>query len=124
MEAASCLGHDISGHGMSRGLHPGDVDFTFFPICSFECDKSSTGRYFKTAQMVRSSVSFRRALFTPILSTIRDFVCVHTVARFHPTLCDAMDCNPPGSSVHGIFQARIQEWVAVSSSRGPSQLRG
>ena len=30
------------------------------------------------------------------------------------TLCDPMDCNPPGSSVHGIFQARIPEWVAIS----------
>ena len=35
------------------------------------------------------------------------------------TLCDPMDCSPPGSSVNGILQARILEWVAVSSSRGP-----
>ena len=34
-----------------------------------------------------------------------------------------MDCRPPGSSVHGIFQAQILEWVAVSSSRGSSWLR-
>ena len=34
-----------------------------------------------------------------------------------PTLCDPMDCSPPGSSVHGIFQARILEWVAMLSSR-------
>ena len=33
-----------------------------------------------------------------------------------------MDCSPPGSSVHGILQAKILEWVATSSSRGPSQL--
>ena len=32
-----------------------------------------------------------------------------------------MDCSPPGSSVHGIFQARILEWVAISFSRGSSQ---
>ena len=38
-----------------------------------------------------------------------------------PILCDLMDCNLPGSSVHGILQARIQEWVAMPSSRGPSQ---
>ena len=31
-------------------------------------------------------------------------------------LCDPMDCNPPGSSVHGISQARILEWVAISFS--------
>ena len=35
-----------------------------------------------------------------------------------PTLCGPMDCSPPGSSVHGIFQARILEWVAISFSRG------
>ena len=34
------------------------------------------------------------------------------------TLCDSMDCSPPGFSAHGIFQARIMEWVAISSSRG------
>ena len=36
------------------------------------------------------------------------------------TLCDAMDCSLPGSSVHGILQARILEWVAMPSSRGSS----
>ena len=36
-------------------------------------------------------------------------------------LCDPMDCSPPGSSVHGILQARILEWVAKPSSRGSSQ---
>ena len=40
-----------------------------------------------------------------------------------PTLCDPMDCSPPGSSVHGILQARILEWVAIPSSRGSSQCR-
>ena len=39
------------------------------------------------------------------------------------SLCNPMDCSPPGSSVHGIFQARILEWVAISSSRGSSQPR-
>ena len=37
--------------------------------------------------------------------------------------CDPMDCSPPGSSVHGIFQARILEWVAISFSRGSSRPR-
>ena len=39
------------------------------------------------------------------------------LAQSCPTLCDLMDCSPPGSSVHGILQARILEWVAISSSR-------
>ena len=40
-----------------------------------------------------------------------------------PTLCDLMDCSPPGFSVRGILQARILEWVAMSSSRGSSRPR-
>ena len=40
-----------------------------------------------------------------------------------PTLCDPMDCSPPGSSVHGILQARVLEWVAMSFSRGSSRPR-
>ena len=39
------------------------------------------------------------------------------------TLCNAMDCSLPCSSVHGIFQARILEWVSISSSRGSSWTR-
>ena len=38
------------------------------------------------------------------------------VAQSCPTLCDPTDCSPPGSSVHGIFQARVLEWVAVAFS--------
>ena len=39
------------------------------------------------------------------------------------TLCDPMDCSPPGSSTHGTFQARVLEWIAISFSRGSSQPR-
>jgi len=39
------------------------------------------------------------------------------------SLCNPMDCSPPGSSVHGIFQARIPEWVAISFFRGSSRSR-
>ena len=42
----------------------------------------------------------------------------------YPTLCDPMNCSPTGSSVHGILQARILEWVAMPSCRGSSQPRG
>ena len=40
-----------------------------------------------------------------------------------PTLCDPMGCSSPGSSVHGICQARVLEWVVISSTRGSSQPR-
>ena len=45
------------------------------------------------------------------------------VTKSCPTLCDPMDSNLPGSAVHGIFQARILEWAAISVSRGSSQPR-
>ena len=47
-------------------------------------------------------------------------VCAHAHAQSCSTLCDLIDCGPPGSSVHWIFQARLLEWVALSSSRGSS----
>ena len=42
------------------------------------------------------------------------------VAQSCPTLCNSVDCSPPGSSVHGILQARILKWVAIPFSRGSS----
>ena len=48
---------------------------------------------------------------------------VAVVAQSCATLCDLMDCGLPGPSVHGILQASILEWVAISFSRGPSQAR-
>ena len=49
-------------------------------------------------------------------------VCV-LVTQSCPMLCDSMDDSPPGSSVHGILQASILEWVAIPFSRGSSQPR-
>ena len=51
--------------------------------------------------------------------------CVHacSVTKSCPTFCDSMDSSPPGSSVHGISQARILEWVAIFSSKRSSQPR-
>ena len=50
-------------------------------------------------------------------------VCVHMLAQLYLTLCDPMKCGRPGSSVHGISQARILEWVAISYFRGTFQPR-
>ena len=48
-------------------------------------------------------------------------VCMHAQSlQSYPTLCDPMNCDPPVSSVHGILQARILEWVAMPSSRWSS----
>ena len=40
-----------------------------------------------------------------------------------PTLCDLVDCSPPGSSIHGILYTRILEWIAIPFSRESTQLR-
>ena len=45
------------------------------------------------------------------------------VAQSCPTLCDPVDCSLPGSSLYGILQARVLEWVAISFSRGSSRPR-
>ena len=49
--------------------------------------------------------------------------CCCFVTRSCPALCDPMDCSLPGSSLHGIFQARILEWLAIPFSRGPPWAR-
>ena len=50
-------------------------------------------------------------------------VVVCLAAKLRLTLCNPVDCSPPGSSVHGILQARILEWVAIFFSRGSSGSR-
>ena len=50
-------------------------------------------------------------------------VCVCVSAQLCPTLCNPLDCSPPGSSVRGILQTRILQWVAISYSRGSSRPR-
>ena len=62
-------------------------------------------------------------LLTSLTTENNNGVCVCLVAHLCPTFCDPVDCNQPGSSVHGILQARILEWVAFSFSRGSSWSR-
>ena len=61
--------------------------------------------------------------FTCIILFTPPNLAVCLVAQLWLTLCDPIDCSPPGSYVHGVLQARILEWVAMSSSRGSSQPR-
>ena len=49
------------------------------------------------------------------------YCCCSLATKSCPTLCDPMDCSLPFSSVHGILQARILQWVAISYSRGSSE---
>ena len=63
------------------------------------------------------------SIFIIIKSEIKG-ICVHLKSLpLHPTLCNTVDYSPPGSSVHGILQARILEWVTMPFSRGSSPPR-
>ena len=75
--------------------------------------------------LCKLSRSFRKTEITNIENReIKLFCCGGClVTKSCLTLCDPMDCSLPGSSVHGISQARILEFVAISYSRGHSQLR-
>ena len=73
-----------------------------------------------------SLVRFCFLFFTWLSETFKQYVaCILSLldcvcAQSCPTLGDPMDCSPPGSSVHGIFQARTLAWIAVFFSRGSS----
>ena len=72
------------------------------------------------SEPLRKSV-WKRAAYNFLVTIIRVNVYMH--AQSYLTLCDQMDCSLPESSVHGISQARILEWVAISFSWGFSQPR-
>ena len=76
-------------------------------------------------RMVMSLTDGLRGYWGPEIGPTVSDACVSVCACTHtcPTLCNPIDDSPPGSSVHGIFQARILEWVAISSSRGSSKGR-
>ena len=79
-----------------------------------------------TVSFIREGCVFGSLWITNIqekkhLGSWRIFVCVHDQLLSHVRLfCNPMDCSPPGSSVHGISQARILEWGVISFSGGPA----
>ena len=77
--------------------------------------KSFNLKWFK---LDMSKIEFNRMFV--ILSNTCESESDNEVAQSCPTLCDPMDWSLPGSSVHGIFQAGVLEWVPISFSRGSS----
>ena len=73
-----------------------------------------------TFQVPKQYYSLQRQTFIRLYFHHQKWVKWSEVAQYCPTLCDPIDCSLPGSSVHGILQARILEWVAISFSRGSS----
>ena len=93
-----------------------------FPDRSVECGASSSPH--THSPPLRRLLSCASILFSSTVFIIQ-WYSVHLclVAQSCPTLCDPLDYSPPGSSVRGILQARILQWVAISSSRGSSRSR-
>ena len=77
-----------------------------------------TGKYNK----IRKPEIYRGRQWWKIASSSSLSHCAESL-QLRPTLCNPMDCSLPGPSVHGILQARILRWVAISSSKGSSQPR-
>ena len=73
-----------------------------------------------TMSMNEQKRAFSLLTFICILAFNHLYVYVCSVAQSCLTLCNPEHCSLPGSSVHGTFQARILEWVAISFSRGSS----
>ena len=91
--------------------------------CFFTCIEISH----EAGKVVRYSHLFKNFPQFVVIHTVKGFDVVNKaegevgeVAQSCPTLCDSVDCSLPGSSIQGILQARILEWVAISFSRGSS----
>ena len=102
---------DCIVHGVAKSrTQLRDLHFTCFLNYYLPSKKSTLCCLRPVSCSVRSTVSM-------------PFAVLCLVAQSCLTLWDPMDCSPPGSSVHGILQARILEWVAMLSSRGSSSSR-
>ena len=77
--------------------------------------KSLLQHHSSKASVLRCSAFFTVQLSPPYM-TLKE-IKESEVIQLYLTLCNPVDCSPPGSSVHGILQARVLEWVAVSFSR-------
>ena len=73
--------------------------------------------------MINQPVIILHFVFIVPMHIFLFFNFVKVKVKSCPTLSDPMDCSLPGSSIHGIFQARILEWIAIPFSRGSSQPR-
>ena len=127
--------HQVNGHEFEQTLGDSEGQGSLACCSSWGCKESDTlrlnsssstltdslwllclGRWQGQKQEDKSGMHFH----LPLIGRLEQ-ECMH--AQSCPTLCDPMDYSLPGSSVHGIIQARILEWVAISFSRRSSRPR-
>ena len=97
-----------------RTSHPTRAEYTFSSVPGIF---TSTDHVTDTNQ-VSANLRGLKSYQVSFLNTM-----VKVKVKSCPTLCNPMGCSLPGSSVHGIFQAIVLEWIAISFSRGSSQPR-
>ena len=118
-----------SCHGNER-KRVGDLGSCWWIIRAQESGISIHGYCFRARGLFEGAVSLQVQECINRLGAVRhththtnSIACVYKSLQSCLTLCDRMNCSPPSSSVHGILQARILEWITVSSSGGSSQPR-
>ena len=92
----------------ANNVHCSLLMFNVFSLCNFKI------LIFKKKKKKQKPIDERKGEVRPMYDEL---------LQLCPTLCDSMNCSPPGSFVHGILQVRILEWVAMPFSRGSSQPR-
>ena len=110
----SCLGNPMDRGAWQAIVHVSHLILLFLELFHWIC-LSVLKKKVRIDILASNTFWFYLACCTPLIPFCdREGTC--SVA----SLCDPMDWSPPGSSVHGILQARILEWVAMPSSRGSS----
>ena len=98
----------------------GNKNYVFLVLCVLLMIFSTSYIFICASNSLSEILHTNSPLYLYMYVYVYTHCCCCIVAQSCPTLCDPMDCSPPGFSVHGISQARILEWVAISFSRGSS----
>ena len=100
------------------------LHFVTIKIVPYRVDKTALYSGYNKREMAVFSLYIYVCIYTHTYIYVYIWTYVWSeVAQSCPTLCDPMDGSLPGSSLHGILQARVLEWVAISFSRGSSRPR-
>ena len=114
--------HQLNGHELEQTL--GDSEWQGSLACGSPCDcKELDTTLWLSNNKHSQNIPTRQHVPNDGASSeyyqpIKNGACCCLLTQSCMILCNPMDCSPPGSSVHGILQARILEWVAISFSRG------
>ena len=114
---ASSQSRDQTCDSMSPAL---EGSFLTIYICQLDMTEATQHIYIDRQIQIQISIIF--AIYLKLTQHSKSTIC-RLVSKSYLTFCDPMDYSHPGSSIHGILQARIPEWLAISYSRESCQPR-